>query len=228
MDSALIVTDVHPAIFLDAGEKQAIIEQLIRDICAVDQDVNPLRQPPIWLKSFSRVIFSFHTHLLAARAKQLLDYAIWHSTPIRAFYYSVSDDDASSSLLPPECDKQFLISPPCSPPLGWQQTMDPKPVSNAMPHSEMITEALMQLPPSMHSAFVSDADRSGKHILLLLPSPSESINVHDNRISHRQQLYTSNGGIPSIVLSDWDDDKSFNEQVYRPMSKIIPKTQMPH
>ena len=52
---------------------------------------------------------------------------------------------AEEGLLPPKPEKMFLISPPCSPPVGWEQTPESHPVINM----ELI-QALSRLNPGMN------------------------------------------------------------------------------
>lgn len=40
------------------------------------------------------------------------------------------DDEDNHLLKLPELEKQFLISPPASPPVGWEQTREEEPVIN--------------------------------------------------------------------------------------------------
>ncbi|PVD28647.1 hypothetical protein C0Q70_11241 [Pomacea canaliculata] len=50
-------------------------------------------------------------------------------------------------LHPPKPEKMFLISPPCSPPVGWEQHREAEPVLNF----ELI-QALSNLSPGLKSA----------------------------------------------------------------------------
>ncbi|TRY84849.1 hypothetical protein DNTS_002287 [Danionella cerebrum] len=64
-----------------------------------------------YFKSFRRVRINFSNALAAAEARAKLH-------------------KSSPHLEPPKPDKQFLLSPPPSPPVGWEQSKDATPVIN--------------------------------------------------------------------------------------------------
>ncbi|XP_077461161.1 calcipressin-1-like isoform X1 [Stigmatopora argus] len=82
-----------------------------------------------YFKSFRRVRINFSDALAAAEARLRLHKSDFHGKEMR-LYFAQSVHIGSPRLEPPKPDKQFLISPPASPPVGWEQSQDAMPVVN--------------------------------------------------------------------------------------------------
>ncbi|KAJ8332297.1 hypothetical protein SKAU_G00427230 [Synaphobranchus kaupii] len=82
-----------------------------------------------FFKSFRRVRVNFTQAMAAAEARTRLHKSSFNGRELR-LYFAQSVLIGSPHLEPPKPDKQFLISPPASPPVGWEQAPDATPVIN--------------------------------------------------------------------------------------------------
>ncbi|XP_051561345.1 calcipressin-1-like isoform X2 [Myxocyprinus asiaticus] len=82
-----------------------------------------------FFKSFRRVRINFTDSLAAANARVKLHKSNFNGKEMR-LYFAQSVHIGSPRLEPPKPEKQFLISPPASPPVGWEQSQDAKPGIN--------------------------------------------------------------------------------------------------
>ncbi|XP_008323504.1 calcipressin-1 isoform X2 [Cynoglossus semilaevis] len=116
----LVASVTNPEVF-SRPEAQAGFEALFRSF---DPEVQFQ-----YFRSFRRVRISFSDALAAAEARLRLNKTDFNGKEMR-LYFAQSVHIGSPRLEPPKPDKQFLISPPASPPVGWEQSKDAMPVIN--------------------------------------------------------------------------------------------------
>ncbi|XP_034371368.1 calcipressin-1 isoform X1 [Arvicanthis niloticus] len=120
LPSATIACHLDPRVFVD-GLCRAKFESLFR---TYDKDITFQ-----YFKSFKRVRINFSSPLSAADARLRLHKTEFLGKEMK-LYFAQTLHIGSSHLAPPNPDKQFLISPPASPPVGWKQVEDATPVIN--------------------------------------------------------------------------------------------------
>lgn len=96
------------------------------------------------LKSFKRIVVSFFNISDAITIRQTLDGETIMGYRIRVYFGINTPMNPSDQHLPlPKSDKLFFISPPPSPPMGWEMRNEDAP--NTVVHPEDLAEALAKL-----------------------------------------------------------------------------------
>ncbi|KAI9739376.1 MAG: hypothetical protein M1818_005064 [Claussenomyces sp. TS43310] len=96
------------------------------------------------LKSFRRILVSFFDEASAIRIRQILDGEAIIGERVKVYFgqpTSIQPKDGHLNL--PDAGKLFFISPPPSPPFGWEMRAEDAP--NKQVHPEDLAEALAKL-----------------------------------------------------------------------------------
>ncbi|OQV13727.1 putative Calcipressin-2 [Hypsibius exemplaris] len=133
--SSILITNMDAAIFTDRDVME-MFENLLRKY---DPNVRVL-----YFKSFSRARADMSSVLLASSAKEDLTGLQFGGKVLKCFFFRdlLLGRRNSDHLELPPLEKQFLISPPVSPPVGWEPVQEGEPVMDY----ELLT-ALASLQP---------------------------------------------------------------------------------
>jgi len=121
LPKSVVVTNVDLSVFDDPLTKTSF-ETMFREYdCGANFH---------YLRCIRRIRVDFESHLTASVAKQKLDNTLIANNVIHCYFIQVLSPctDEEAYLHVPPLEKQFLISPPCSPPVGWEQPREDKPV----------------------------------------------------------------------------------------------------
>lgn len=120
---SVIVTNVDPRVF-KSDELKHEIEDLFKQF---GEDATFQ-----YFKSFRRMRVNYSSPTAAANARVQLHQTHFGETDINCYFAQpVTPIDAEDQhLQPPALTKQFLISPPASPPVGWEPREEGEPLVN--------------------------------------------------------------------------------------------------
>uniref|UniRef100_A0A2M4AWZ6 Putative calcineurin-mediated signaling pathway inhibitor dscr1 n=1 Tax=Anopheles triannulatus TaxID=58253 RepID=A0A2M4AWZ6_9DIPT len=121
LPTSIIVTNIHSEVFA-SDELKARLEQLFRTFSD-----NTTFQ---WLKSFRRLRVNYDTAIAAANARIQLHQYPFGKSIINCYLAQPVTPVSNPNLKPPAPVKQFLISPPASPPAGWEPAEEAEPLVN--------------------------------------------------------------------------------------------------
>ncbi|KAH8687625.1 Calcipressin-domain-containing protein [Tricladium varicosporioides] len=133
--NTLIITNLADAEVFRPDNLQ-IIKDLINDTAPIHS----------WapLKSFRRIIVSFFEEESSIRIKQLLDGEEIMGERVKIYFgHHTNVEVRDEHLSLPDAGKLFFISPPPSPPHGWEMKLEDAP--NKLVHAEDLAEALAKL-----------------------------------------------------------------------------------
>jgi hypothetical protein len=177
------------------------------------------------LKSLNRIIVSFYSTDDAIAVRQDWDGESIMGERCRVYFGQPTPltTQADTHLALPDAGKLFFISPPPSPPHGWEQKMEDAP--NKMVHAEDLAEALARL---RHHNNNNNADLNGG--MMASPvSPAESgTGLQRSRSStlvfQPNPEHGASPNLPCVIIDDMTDEP---DEV-SPVGLAAPKPIMAH
>ncbi|UJR36789.1 hypothetical protein I4U23_029502 [Adineta vaga] len=176
LPNSLIITPVPPQLFTDQNIKNEF-EQLFR---VYDPQIIVL-----YLKFFQRVRITFTSSHNAYQARLHLHEYRFYGTIIKTYFACpivFRGANSETYLRPPEPEKLFLISPPASPPVGWEQKLEDPPIVDLN-----LIAAIAQLQPNQSHELFSNVHLSNAPSIVIHTCDDQN-NLDDINQSLRQKL----------------------------------------
>jgi len=182
---SLIVTNVNSEVFVD----EMVKSEFEAEFLAFDKTA-----AFYYIRTFRRVRIDFSSTNQAASARRELDLKVVAHNQIHCYFIKVygPSQPEEAFLQPPPREKQFLISPPCSPPVGWEQPREGNPVVDydllaalaklgpgedheVQPGTSVTPSIVVQVCPSQDSHWGQHTNRPGKIIQTRCPERQHSV-----------------------------------------------------
>ncbi|XP_014097708.1 protein sarah [Bactrocera oleae] len=149
LPTSIIVTNIHSEVFTNPELKQQM-EELFRTFC----DSATFQ----WLRSFRRLRVNYDNAIAAANARiKLHQYEFNKKTTITCYFAQPVTPVSNKNLQPPAPVKQFLISPPASPPAGWEPREENEPLVN----HDLLAALASLTPGESHELHPQSEDQPG-------------------------------------------------------------------
>lgn len=133
LPKSIIVTNIRSDIFADEKLKREM-----EDLFKTFSDDATFQ----WLRSFRRLRVNYDSAVAAANARVQLHQYEFYESRINCYFAQPVTPVSLRNLRPPTPTKQFLISPPSSPPVGWEPREESEPTI-----SQELLAALATLAP---------------------------------------------------------------------------------
>lgn len=147
------------------------------------------------LKSFRRIIVSFFSAEDAISIRKVLDGESVLGNRVRVYFGAETKIDVGDQhLQAPKSDKLFFISPPPSPPMGWEMRNEEPP--NKDVHADDLAAALAQLQarPAADAALKENQDNTVQRVIRTRSGSSTVV--------YDPQDHGHSPGLPAIAVED--------------------------
>jgi hypothetical protein len=184
--------------------------QTIRDLIA---QISPIHA---WapLKSFRRIVVSFFDEQSAINVRSIWDGEAILGERCRVYFGQPTPiDPRDSHLALPDAGKLFFISPPPSPPHGWEMKLEDAP--NKVVHAEDLAEALARLRHQANAAGNSPASPTTGDGPL--PSPGgRQQRSRSSTLIFQPEEHGGSPNLPCIAVDDMTDEPDEFSPIFSP------------
>lgn len=167
--------------------------QTIRDLIAKTAPIHTWSP----LKSFRRIVVSFLSEESAIQVRGVWDGESIMGNRVRVYFGQPTPVEARDEHLAlPDAGKLFFISPPPSPPHGWEMKLEDAP--NKQVHAEDLASALAALSHRKPVTFTADSPIS--------PTDGQQTRSRSSTMIYCPDDHGSSPDLPAIAVEDMTDE----------------------